>query len=307
MKCKTAFVDNINKFLNIKKNGIYVDCTFGEGGHSINILNSLGANGKLFSFDYDLDSCCFGKNIKDRRLNIINDNFLNIKKYIVNECLLGKVNGVVFDLGISYCQLYSPDRGFSFLRNGPLDMRINKNIGRSAADWINKASKNEILYVIRKFGEEYRYSFKIVNKIIERRFFCPIKTTFDLSNLIDAVIKKKNNYKYKARIFQAIRIFINDELNVLLKSLNYAYDVLSNQGRLVVISFHSLEDRIVKKFIRNKSSISSFLTSIPLTDIQINKLNPIKMINLGKFKPSYKEINNNNNIRSAILRVAEKI
>ncbi len=303
-----AFLNCVDKYLDIKENGIYIDCTFGCGGFSLKILNKLNSRGRLFSFDLDPESFLIGKKIVDKRFTIINDNFSNMKKYISNYSLLKKVNGIVFDLGISSHQLDNPKRGFSFLRKGPLDMRMNQNLGISARKWINYASKNEIYRVIRNFGEEYRYSFKIANIIVKNRIFNPIKTTTDLSKIIKSVIKRKKIFKYQAKIFQSIRIFINNELYMLSKGLNEAYDLLSSQGRLVVISFHSLEDRIVKNFIRSKSNINNLLLpGVPLNNDQIKVLYPIKMYNIGKFKPSIKEIKDNNRIRSAILRVAVKI
>ncbi len=300
------FLSKIKYFLNIKRNGIYIDCTFGCGNHSLEILKHLSKNGKLFAFDIDYESILINsKNICDSRLNIINSNFSNIENYVKKMNLNNKINGIIFDLGISSWQLDNVDRGFSFSKNGLLDMRMNRNYGIRAENWINNASKKDILYVIKKYGEE-RYAKKIVEKIILFREKKSINSTKDLVKIVKSVVKKKY-IKSLARVFQAIRIYINDELNVLLKALHASYNVLSNQGRLVVISFHSLEDRIVKNFIRSKSDNRSFLISdIPLTEKKINELYPIEMINLGKYKPSIKDLDKNNRIRSAILRVAEK-
>ncbi len=305
---KSPFLDKIKDFLNIKKNGVYIDCTFGCGGHSKEILNNLCKDGKVFSFELDPKSFFLGKNlINDNRITLINDNFINLRKYICDFNLLNKVNGIIFDLGISSYQLNDNSRGFSYLINGPLDMRINQNNGFSLKEIFLKSKKKDILNIIRKYGED-SYAKKISDKIFFYKKKNKLNNTFDLSKIIDSVIKKKNNFKNKSRIFQSFRIFINNELKFLYKGLEESFKVLSKNGRIVVISFNSLEDRIVKNFIRNKSNNNDFfLYKIPLTKNQINKFNPIKMINLGKYKPSLQDIKNNNRIRSAILRVAEKI
>ncbi len=304
---KSAFLNNIDKFLNLKKDGIYLDCTFGCGGHSLKILNKLGFNGKLISFDFDFNCFKFSNNIvkNDKRFIFINDNFINIKKYINKFNLNKKIDGILFDLGISSYQLDNPLRGFSFMKDGPLDMRINQNFGFKASFWLNKAKENDIYKVIRDFGEE-RYARSISKKICLERNILPINNTKYLSNIVKSVVKFNKFKNHSTRTFQAIRIFINNELFNLKLALEESYKILSSKGRLVVISFHSLEDRIVKKFIINKST-NNFLSKIPLTYKQLNILNPIKMINLGKFKPSKNEILINPRIRSAILRVAEKI
>lgn len=305
---KPPFLNLINELLNIKKDGIYIDCTFGCGNYSINILKELNNNGKLLAFECDPKTFFLGKNlINDKRFIFINDNFVNMEKYINKFNLYGKINGIVFDLGLSSYQLNDKERGFSFLKKGPLDMRLNQNIGFTLKNWINKAKKKDIYNIIKKYGQE-RFSKNIANNIIFFRKNKSINTTFDLFNIINKSVKLKKNFKNQARTFQSFRIFINNELENLSKSLEISYNILSNKGRLLVISFHSLEDIIVKNFIKNKSNSNSiFLDDIPLTFNQINNLNPIKMINLGKYKPSLKDIFLNNNIRSSILRVSEKI
>ncbi len=305
----SAFIDDIVKFMNIEPNGIYIDCTFGCGGHSINILNNLGSKGRLISFDIDPKSVILSKSIiYDKRFLIINDNFSNLEFYINKFSLLKKINGIIFDLGISSYQLDNPLRGFSFSKNGPLDMRMNQNIGITASYWLNNASKFEIYNVIKNFGEEL-YAKKIASEIVRIRKKKKIINTLELSSILNKVIYCNKFYKNKStRTFQAIRIFINKELDNLKKGLNSAYNVLAKNGLLLVISFNSLEDRIVKNFINFKSKSNySLLDGIPLTYDQIKKISPIKMLNLGKFKPSYKDIKYNNRIRSAILRISKKI
>ncbi len=308
MKYKSAFLNNIKNYLNIKKNGVYIDCTFGSGYHSFEILNYLNKNGKLYSFDCDPISIKKGKKkINDYRIKLINDNFSNLKYYINYYNLYKKINGIIFDLGLSNIQLDNSNRGFSFLKNGPLDMRMNQNLGFPLKKWINNAKEKDIYNVIKKYGQDYN------SKKISKNIFLYCKknklcTTYELSKIIKYSIKSYKDYKSKARVFQAFRIFINNELSNLKSSLYESYKFLSKKGRLVVISFNSLEDKIVKKFIKKKSDSNyNLLNGIPLTFNQIKNFNPSKLINLGKFKPSKKDIFNNSRIRSAILRVAEKI
>ncbi len=308
MKYKSAFLNDINEFLNIKKDGIYIDCTFGTCYHSLKILSYLNKNGKLYSFDCDPYSIKYGKKlIIDNRIRLINDNFSNLEYYINYFKLYEKVNGIIFDLGLSSIQLDNADRGFSFLKDGPLDMRMNPNLGFSLKDWINNAKEKDIYNVIKKYGQDYN-SKRISKNIF---LYCKkkkISTTYDLSKIIKYSIKSYKDYKSKARVFQSFRIFINNELYNLKSILYKLCNFLSKKGRLVVISFNSLEDKIVKKFIKeNSDSNYNLLNDIPLTLSQINTFNPPKLINLGKFKPSRKEIFYNSRIRSAILRVVEKI
>ncbi len=308
-KHNSAFINKIVKFININPNGIYIDCTFGCGGHSINILKSLSSKGKLIAFDIDPDSVLLSKNIiYDKRFMIINDNFINLEYYINKLSLFNKIDGIIFDLGISSYQLDNPLRGFSFSKNGPLDMRMNQNIGITASYWLNNSNKIEIYNVIKNFGEEL-YAKKIASEIVFLRKKNKFINTLDLCKVLNRVIYCKKYYKNKCtRTFQAIRIFINKELSNLKKGLIAAYNVLCKGGKLLVISFNSLEDRIVKNFINYKSkSNNSILDGIPLTYNQIKKFYPIKMLNLGKFKPSHKDIIKNNRVRSAILRLSEKI
>ncbi len=308
MKYKSAFLNSINNFLNIKKEGIYIDCTFGNSYHSLKILNFLNKYGKLYSFDCDPDSIKNGKKIiNDNRIKLINDNFSNLEYYINYFDLYNKVNGIIFDLGLSYIQLDNSNRGFSFLKNGPLDMRMNQNIGFTLKSWINNAKEKDIYNIIKKYGQDYN-SRRISKNIFSYCKKKKLNTTYELSKIIEYSIKSYKDYKSKARVFQSFRIFINNELNNLKNILYKCCNFLSKKGRLVIISFNSLEDKIVKKFIIEKSNSNfKLLNDIPLTLDQINNLNPPELINLGKFKPSEKEVYSNPRIRSAILRVAEKI
>ncbi|WP_459563195.1 16S rRNA (cytosine(1402)-N(4))-methyltransferase RsmH [Candidatus Psyllophila symbiotica] len=268
--------------LKIKSDGIYIDSTFGCGGHSKIILSKLGKKGKLFSLDRDPESINIANNIKDSRFKILNLNFSNLYKINLN----GKINGILFDLGLSSIQLDNPNRGFSFINDGILDMRMNQKIGNSAIDWLNNSNIKEMCHVFKKFGEE-RFSKRISKAIYKYNKIKPITRTKELSNLVKLNCSKFYDTKHPAtRIFQAIRIYINNEIEEIKNGLKHSLKLLSSKGRLCIISFHSLEDRVVKNFIKFNSS---------------------KFKSLGKIKPSLIEIKKNIRARSAILRIAEKI
>ncbi|MCV2528328.1 MAG: 16S rRNA (cytosine(1402)-N(4))-methyltransferase RsmH [Candidatus Lightella neohaematopini] len=294
--------------LKIKPNGIYIDATFGLGGHARLILSKLGKNGKLIVMDRDPLSISIARNILDQRCYIIHDNFSNMIKYIKQLNLLGRINGILLDLGISSVQLDNPDRGFSYTRNGPLDMRMNNTIGYTARYWLNHAKYNDIYLVLRNLGEE-RYAKYISKNICEFKKRNYIINTIDLSKIIIRSYKNINNYnKHPAtKSFRAIRMFINQELKEIKLLLSYIYYILSFKGILSIISFHSLEDRIVKNFmspINTISNVNLFNINQQLTS-EINNNKKFKF--LKKIKPSLNEINNNNRSRSAILRIAQKI
>ncbi|WMC18791.1 MAG: 16S rRNA (cytosine(1402)-N(4))-methyltransferase RsmH [Enterobacteriaceae bacterium PSpicST2] len=287
--------------LNIKSDGIYIDSTFGCGGHSKIILSKLDKNGKLFSLDKDPEVINIANKITDPRFKFLNINFSDL--YKIN--LKGKVNGILFDLGLSSIQLDNPNRGFSFINDGPLDMRMNQKNGENAFNWIKKSNFKELYFVFKKFGEE-NFSKRIAKAIYKYNKIKIITRTKELSNLIK--LNYNNSYNNKihpaTRIFQAIRIHINNEIEEIKYGLKYALKLLSTKGRLSIISFHSLEDRIVKNFIKlntinYKYNLNSYIK------YKKKKLN--KLISLGKIKPSLLEIKKNYRARSAILRVAEKI
>ncbi|BFI91101.1 16S rRNA (cytosine(1402)-N(4))-methyltransferase RsmH [Enterobacterales bacterium endosymbiont of Anomoneura mori] len=281
--------------LNIKKNGIYIDSTFGCGGHSKMILSKLGKKGKLFSFDKDPKVIYFINKIKDKRFFFINQNFSNLHKIKLE----GKINGILFDLGLSSFQLDDPKRGFSFINNGPLDMRMNQKEKITALKWIKSTNIKKLNFVLKNFGEE-KNSKRLAKAIYEYNKVKPINNTKELSNLIK-LNYNQNNIKNKhpaTRSFQAIRIYINNELKELECALKYSLKLLSNKGRISIISYHSLEDRIVKNFIK-------FNNIKYIKNNKNIKKNKLKFI--GKFRPSLFEIKNNYRSRSAILRIAEKI
>lgn len=274
----------------LSKKGLYVDCTFGSGGHSSKILEHLDKEGKLVSMDKDRNATNLLSEefIKDSRFKIINDSFSKLSSYIDKET----AHGVLIDLGISSTQLDDSERGFSFQTNGPLDMRIDNSQGISAEEWVNTASKKDIEDVFWILGED-RFSRKIAKKICETRIKNPIRTTKELSEIVISAVSKKSKKHPATNIFRAIRMKINEELEELYKVLEESSYALCFGGRLAVISFHSIEDRIVKRFIQGKDRRYSSINFNYIGD---------KFI-----KPSLEEIKKNPRSRSAILRVAEKV
>ena len=287
---EAVMVDEVLDNLIFEQNGKYVDCTFGAGGHSFEILKKINESGSLVSLEKDekatLDlSSHFAD---DSRFKLINDSFSNLRNFFKDE----EIDGILIDLGISSTQLDDPERGFSFQSDGPLDMRIDTSKGLTAADWVNSASKKEIEDVLWILGEE-RASRKIASKICDSREKKKIESTKELSHLIASCVYKKSKKHPATNSFRAIRMFINNEIEELHSALEAASYVLCCGGRLAVISFHSMEDRIVKRFFQGKDRTESNIEFRYIKD---------KFI-----KPSVKEINNNPRSRSAILRVAEKI
>lgn len=306
---KSVLLEEAIQLLNINPTGLYIDATFGSGGHSNLILSKLSKKGRLLAIDRDVLAVKIGKIIakKDNRFTIIHSSFSKIKNYIKNKGLIGLVDGILLDLGISTLQLNDFNRGFSFMRDGFLDMRMDVSTGKSAAYWLSKASQKEIFLVLRDFGEE-KFAKKIAKVIIERRQKIPIISSGILSKLISNVVPFHKNYKHPAtRSFLAIRIYINKELEELTQILKDSLEILSLYGRLVVISFHSLEDRLVKCFIRKYSDIY-IPHKMPLTDVQVfnEYKNKCQLKNISKIVPSILEIKENIRARSAVLRCAEK-
>lgn len=295
----------IIKSLQIKKNGIYIDSTFGMGGHSIEILKKIGKEGKLYSVDKDPTAVLIGNQIKDKRFHIIHENFSKILHHIKFKNIIGKVNGIIFDLGASSLQIDDEKRGFSFKKNGPLDMRMNPNSGISASDWLFKSDIKTISFVLKNFGEE-RFSKRIAYAI---KSYCKkkkIKTTFELVEIIKKAIPIKNKFKHPAkRSFQAIRIYINQEFEEIQNSLENTLKILKPGGRISVISFHSLEDRIVKNFMIKNSKKEAVPYGLPITEKQLNKLKICKLKIINRIFPNQKEIEKNPRSRSSILRIAE--
>ena len=274
--------------LMLNKSGAYLDCTFGLGGHSKEILKRLNSDGTLNSIDQDQTVIEYAKKIQDSRFKFQYSKFSEIGELFLNK----KFDGILFDLGVSSLQLDDATRGFSFQKNGKLDMRMDQTNKVSALDWVNNAKEKEIADIFYYLGEE-RKSRLFAKRIIEKRKNELIESTEELAEIAFAGKKYRNSKKHPAtNIFRAIRIFINNELEEIKKALSASIDLLQDRGRLVVISFHSMEDRIVKNFLKGK-----------LEDIEFE--NSIKII--GKIiKPTQDEINLNPRSRSAVLRVGEK-
>lgn len=289
----------------VRSDGWYVDCTFGRGGHSRAIMAQLGAAGRLVALDKDqaaLDSGDAAALALDQRFRIMGTSFSNLSDRLAALGWSGRVAGVLMDLGVSSPQLDDAGRGFSFLRDGPLDMRMDRHSGMTAADWIAAASEGEVEQVLREYGEE-RYARRVARAIVCRRTSTPIERTGDLASIVAAAIPRWEKGQHPAtRSFQAIRIFINRELDDLKIGLMQATDALQVGGRLVVISFHSLEDRIVKRFMRDESRSGVGLRGLPATD-GVPRLKRLG----GSRRPSAGEIDENPRARSAVLRVAEKV
>lgn len=282
--------------LNIDPNGIYVDVTFGGGGHSKEILKQLGVNGKLYAFDQDQDA--LQNVIDDDRFVLINENFRHVKRFLRFHGVK-KVNGILADLGVSSHQFDEADRGFSTRFDADLDMRMNKEDELSAYDVINKYEEEKVSSILFQYGE-LRNSRALAKEIVKARYEKEIKTSFELKEVLRRYLPKSKEHKILAQIFQAIRIEVNQEIEVLKEFLLQTPELLIEGGRLSVISYHSLEDRLVKRFIQN-----GLFEGEPEKDFYGNINVPLKKV--GKLiVPSHKEIKENNRARSAKLRVAIK-
>lgn len=291
--------------LAIRPDGIYIDCTFGRGGHSREILESLAEKGRLMAIDQDPEAVEFAKqNFQDPRFSIQYGSFEDILSFCEARGWVGKVDGILLDLGVSSPQLDQAERGFSFMREGPLDMRMNNQNGPTAKQWLQDVDEETLKRVLKTYGEE-RFSGRIARQIKEAVTAGQLNTTKDLAELVTRALPKKEKNKHPAtRTFQAIRIAVNRELDVLEKVLESAITVLAPKGRLSVISFHSLEDRMVKSFIRDKSQPKDLFPDSP---VPIEIVEPV-VKRIGKpIFPSAKECEANPRSRSSVLRIAEKL
>ena len=302
-----VMINRVIEGLNIISNGTYVDCTFGRGGHSRNILEKIGEKGKLIAIDKDKAAEDYAKEYfsKYKRFYFEKSNFSDIEYILKKYNDSKKVNGILLDLGVSSPQLDEADRGFSFMKEGPIDMRMDTTNKMTAMLWLQEAEIDEISRVLKKYGEE-KYSYRIAKSIKKSIEDKSLKTTLDLSNIINNCYPKKKLYKKNpsTKSFQAIRIFINKELQELEKILKDCLELIEKEGRLVVISFHSLEDRIVKNFINKYSDGKNIISKLPITNISSNlRLKKVKI----PLKASDDEINQNVRARSARIRVAEKL
>ncbi|MBT8116306.1 MAG: 16S rRNA (cytosine(1402)-N(4))-methyltransferase RsmH [Gammaproteobacteria bacterium] len=292
--------------LAIQPDGIYVDGTFGRGGHAAAILDELGPEGRLFAMDKDPEAVQSAEEqfCNDPRFEIQQGAFTMLSRVVAQRQLEGQINGLLLDLGVSSPQLDDAARGFSFSLDGPLDMRMDPAAGRSAAEWLQTASEKSIGHVLKTYGEE-RFSKRIARAIIEQREREPIRTTGQLATLIAAAVPMREQHKHPAtRSFQAIRIYINNELDDVRDVLAQVPDVLAPGGRLAVISFHSLEDRIVKRFMRDEYRGEQPPAEFPLAGMDYRP----RMKPVGKaLRAGAAEVQDNPRARSAVLRVAERL
>jgi 16S rRNA (cytosine1402-N4)-methyltransferase len=300
----TVLLNEAVDALVIKPNGIYVDGTFGRGGHARKILGVLGENGRLIGFDRDLAAIESGRLIQDTRFTLVHSHFAAMQQKLA-ELDIQKVDGVLLDLGISSPQIDEGERGFSFRFDAPLDMRMDQTHGQTAAAYLAVATEKHIAGVIKDYGEE-RFAKQIARAIIkERDDGRAISTTGQLASVVaGAVTRFESGQNPATRTFQALRIFVNQELEELSLTMPQALELLAPKGRLAVISFHSLEDRMVKQFIRSQENTDDLPANFP---VRAADLPQPKMIAVGKaIKPSAAEVKRNPRSRSAVLRVAER-
>ena len=299
----SVLFDEAISALSIKSNGIYIDATLGRGGHTQGILCSLKKSGKVIGFDQDIEAIKYAKkNIPDSRLSLIHSNFSSLNEQLDQLKLIGEIDGILMDLGISSPQIDNADRGFSFNKDGALDMRMDQSQKMTAAIWLRESSEKEIADALYQFGEEKR-SRIIASSIKEYQKTKNLDSTLELADLIKSVVKPSKNKHPATRTFQAIRIAINDELKMLSQTLDQTINALKKDGRLVVITFHSIEDRIVKQFIHKHSRPKQLPKGLPIIS---NNSHHLSFKDLGKVKPSSEEIKINRRARSAILRIVEK-
>ncbi len=292
--------------LNLKSDGCYVDGTFGRGGHSGAILKALGKHGRVLAIDRDPQALeqAPADLRNDPRLELINGNFAELARYAAERQLLGQVDGLLLDLGVSSPQLDEAGRGFSFRDDGPLDMRMDPASGQSAAAWLATVDEKTLKTVLKQYGEE-PLAARISKAIIRERDRGPISRTAQLARIVSDAVPDRQRKRHPAtRTFQAIRIYINDELDALRAALDASIDLLRSGGRLCVISFHSLEDRIVKRFMRDQSRESEAWRGMP--DIPESERPPFRIV--GKpIAPDVEETSTNPRARSARLRIAERL
>jgi len=286
--------------------GVYVDGTFGRGGHSRQVLGSLATEGRLIGVDKDPVAIAEAEQLaaEDSRFSIVHGSFAGLRDFMEERDLVGKLDGILVDLGVSSPQLDVAERGFSFLNDGPLDMRMDTTRGMSAAQWVNSAEEAEIARVLKVYGEE-RFAKRMARAVVAERDKAPIERTLRLANIIKEANPAWEKGKHPAtRAFQAIRIEVNNELGDLEAFLDQALEVLKPGGRLVAISFHSLEDRIVKRFIRGHEKGLDLPQGLPVMESELNK----RLKSIGKaVKAKGDEVSANVRSRSAIMRIAEKI
>lgn len=299
----------VQQYLAIKPQGIYIDATFGRGGHSADILRQLGPEGQLLAIDKDPEAIQAAQDkgfCADPRFHIEQGSFTTLYAHAAARGWIGKVDGILLDIGVSSPQLDDAQRGFSFTQDGPLDMRMDNTQSQDAKHWINTAKEAEIATVLKTYGEE-RYARRIAAFIVAARAESPIETTGRLAEIVAKAHPRWEPHKNPAtRSFQAIRIFINQELEELETVLPQSLETLKTGGRLVVISFHSLEDKLVKQFFNTYGSAAHLPRELPLTAVELDTTLRLKKIT-GAVRATTAEITENPRARSAILRVMEKI
>lgn len=308
MKHYSVLLEEAITGLDIKPDGIYVDGTLGYGGHSSEILKKLNEKGHLYAFDQDKEALAYSKERLSKISNnftLVHSNFVNMKEELANLGVT-KVDGIIFDLGLSSPQIDNKERGFTFMNDAKLDMRMNQDSKKTAADVVNDYSEKDLTNIFFLYGEE-KMSRQIAHKIVETRQTKRIETTKELVDIIAKATKAKYfNTKHPERqIFQAIRIEVNSELSVLKHVLPDAIDLLNQNGRISVITFHSLEDRIVKQIFKQASEVDVLVKGLPVIPPEYQP--KIKLINKKPILPSEKELNENSRSRSAKLRIIERI
>lgn len=306
---ETVLLNESVEGLNIKKGKIYVDATLGGAGHSSLILEKLDADGHLFVFDQDVWAI---NNAKEKfagvnNVTIIQSNFVNLKQEL-NARGITNIDGILFDLGVSSMQLDQEERGFSYIHDGPLDMRMNQEASFSALNVVNEYSFKDLMHIFNKYGEE-KFAKQIARGIEKARVEKPITTTKELTDIILESIPKKAFYNAKShpakRVFQAIRIEVNKELDVFEETLKDAFSMLNSEGRISVITFHSLEDRICKYYFKKYSEVDPSIANLPVIPKEYQE--KAKMVTRKPILPSKDELDNNSRSRSAKLRVLERV
>jgi 16S rRNA (cytosine1402-N4)-methyltransferase len=303
---RPVLLEEVLDALAVRPTGIYVDCTYGRGGHTLAILERLSPAGRMLVVDRDPEAVAAARArlACDPRVAIEQGSFTMLSRFLGNQGWLGRVDGILLDLGLSSPQLDTPERGFSFLRSGPLDMRFDPGAGESASAWLGRAQETELRQVLKDYGEE-RYARRIAHAIVRERAKAPITTTGRLAEIVSAAHPYWERDRHPAtRTFQAIRVHINQELLELRSLLPQVVDALSAGGRACFISFHSLEDRIVKRFIREQARGDRFPSDIPVPHAQ---LRPTLRAVAGPIRPGTAEVEANPRARSALLRVAERL
>lgn len=293
------------KALGPSEGSILVDATFGRGGHTRALFKHLGPKGRIYAVDRDPEACAIARDWAEGepRLTVIQAPFSKLSDELIRAGIAGQVSGIVLDLGVSSPQLDNAERGFSFMRDGPLDMRMDPSQGIPVQDWLAGVSEEDLIGVLRRLGEE-RYARRIARAIVNARNETPLTTTGELSSLVDACVPTREPGKHPAtRTFQALRLFINQELTELDAVLPQALDMLEPGGRLVIISFHSLEDRRVKRFFQEAAKCDPFPPDLP---IRAKEISPVILRPSRPQRPSEGEISDNPRARSAILRWAQK-